>query len=162
MTCGLLSGLLGGFQNNQVNTPANYYPSVGSNSGYNANTQTNHFSSPNMSLFGNAQSSGNNLIGQLLGGIQGGSSGNGNAGMQSQAGQGYGVLGSLLGGLATGVHHTAENLISATGLGGLFAPIDDAIIHPILWDPISMLTGYDVSSHPSGVTNVSNPLGVKR
>lgn len=160
MTCGLLSGLLGGFQNNQVNTPANYYPNTGSSSGCYSNTQNNQFSSPNMSLFGNAQSSGNNLISQLLGGIQGGSSGN--VGMQSQAGQGYGVLGSVLGGVATGVHHTAENLISATGLGGLFAPIDDAIIHPILWDPISMLTGYDVSSHPSGVTNVSNPLGVKR
>ena len=160
MTFGLLSGLFGGQQNSQINSSANY-PNAGSNSGccY-TNTQNNHFSAPNMNLFGNAQNSGNNLISQLLGGIQGGSSSN--ASMQGQSGQGYGVLGSLLGGLATGVHHTAENLIAATGLGSLFAPIDDAIIHPILWDPISMVTGYDVSSHPAGVANVSNPLGVNR
>ncbi len=158
MTCGLLSGLLGGFHNNQVNTSANYYPNSGSSSGCTSNTQNNHFSAPNLNLFGGAQASGNNLINQLLGGIQGGGSHN----AQTQGGQGNGILGSLFGGLATGVHHTAENLISATGLGGLFAPIDDAIIHPILWDPLSRVTGYDVSSHPNGVANVSNPLGVNR
>ncbi len=80
----------------------------------------------------------------------------------SATGTGNGVLGSVVGSAAGEVHALAEEVIAATGLGSLFAPIDAAVVHPILWDPISLLTGYDVSKHPAGVADVSNPLGVQR
>ncbi len=80
----------------------------------------------------------------------------------SATGTGNGVLGAVVGSAAGEVHALAEEVIAATGLGSLFAPIDAAVIHPILWDPISLLTGYDVSKHPAGVADVSNPLGVQR
>ena len=88
-----------------------------------------------------------------------------NSGSSSTSGSGGLLgpgLGSLVGGIAQGAHGLAENLINATGLGGIFGPlIDDPIIHPLLWDPISMLTGFDVSKHPEGVADVSDPLGVR-
>lgn len=73
-----------------------------------------------------------------------------------------GNLGSFAGGAAQTAHHAAETVIHGSGLGSFFEPIDDAVVHPLLWDPISKATGVDVSSHPGGVNDVSNPLGLKR
>lgn len=76
--------------------------------------------------------------------------------------QGNGLFGSLLGGLAQGVHSLAEYTVGALGLQSIFGPlVDDPIIHPLLWDPLSRITGYDVSKHPSGVDDVSDPLGIR-
>lgn len=60
----------------------------------------------------------------------------------------------FLGGIFKTVHHIAEFAIDLTGLQPLFAPIDAAIIHPLLWDPLSAITGVDVADHPEGIPDV--------
>lgn len=92
-----------------------------------------------------------------------GSSGSSGSGSTTSSGGLLGPgLGTLVGSAAQGLHGIAEEIINATGLGGIFGPlIDDPIIHPLLWDPISLITGYDVSKHPSNVPDVSDPLGVR-
>ena len=112
------------------------------------------------SLLGGGQASGGGITGNLLSGITGGNanqgSNSGNSGILPES------LGQPLGMAAQGVHGLAEKAIQATGLGSVFGPlVADPIIHPLLWDPISMLTGYDVSKHPGGVEDVSDPLGVR-
>ncbi len=144
MTIGLLGNLLSFGQQRPVSNNSNTV-SCGCNS--NANTGSNNISG---GLLGGLLGAKTNLIGNILGGMKGGSSVNNNP------------IGSVVGGLAQGVHHTAENVIASTGLGSVFAPVDAAVIHPVLWDPISLVTGVDVSSHPAGVANVSNPLKVPR
>ena len=73
------------------------------------------------------------------------------------------AVGTAAGGVAQGTHHLAERIIDFSGLGPVFGPlVDDTIIHPLLWDPLSMITGTDVSKHPEGVADVSNPLNVDR
>lgn len=46
------------------------------------------------------------------------------------------------------LHHSVENVISSMGLSDLVEEFDFTFVHPILWDPISKITGVDVSSHP--------------
>ncbi|SEB01508.1 hypothetical protein SAMN05660964_03148 [Thiothrix caldifontis] len=175
MTIGLLSNLFGS---------AYKTPSANSGCGCSGNTGgssggSKSFGGGLLDLKGGLLGAKSNLINNLLGGIGGGSTGvgQGSSNCGNYGGQGgsscggYGGsagssssngLGSAVGGLASGVHQFAEKAISATGLGGAFAPIDDAIIHPLLWDPISKATGVDVSKHPEGIKDVSNPLGVER
>lgn len=169
MTIALLSGLFGG--NSYVNSASNSSSSCGCSSGQSSgNAQSG--GGNNGGLLSNLLGAKTNLVSNLLGGITGGNSGgseNGNnscgscaaGGSSSSAGQGYGPVGKVAGELASGVHQTAETVISATGLGGLFSPIDKAVVHPLLWDPISLATGYDVSKHPAGVPDVTDPLGVR-
>lgn len=107
-------------------------------------------------LLGGGSNGGSGIINGLLGNIKGSTDGSSSHGSSSLGG-----LGGLVGGAAQSVHGLAENLISATGLGPAFAPIDDAIIHPILWDPLSKITGVDVSKHPEGIPDVSDPHGIR-
>lgn len=100
------------------------------------------------------------LFNSLSGGLGGGST-------SASGFSGYGACskGSGAGGfgqIAKQVHYLAEKAIDSTGMGKAFAPIDKAVIHPLIWDPISKSTGVDVSSHPKGIPNVTNPLGVQR
>lgn len=64
--------------------------------------------------------------------------------------------------VAQEVYGIAEKVIQTTGLGSIFGPlVDDPIVHPLLWDLVSRLMGYDVSKHPEGVPDVSDPLGMR-
>ena len=83
-------------------------------------------------------------------------------GAEKGSGSGLFGLGKILGPILKGVHGIAETAINMTGLGKLFEPIDKHIIHPILWDPLSALTNYDISDHPDGINDVTNPLDVNR
>ncbi|MGF1643412.1 MAG: hypothetical protein ACFCUJ_07185 [Thiotrichales bacterium] len=96
-----------------------------------------------------------NLLGGLLGGgsgSSGGASGNGARGACT-SGESSGA-GSAAGNFFKGVHATAEKAIDAAGLQSAFAPIDAAVVHPLLWDPLSAATGTDVSDHPEGIKDV--------
>jgi hypothetical protein len=142
-------------RNNQFNT--GYYPAYNMAGFYPAQSQftvtqptTVTTSTPN---------TGSGLVGV------GTSMAEGNVGMLGVSGLLGGALaavGTAAGGLAQGAHHLAENTISFTGAGSLFGPlVDDPIIHPLLWDPLSTITGVDVSKHPAGVADVSDPLNVR-
>ena len=71
-------------------------------------------------------------------------------------GSGIGMIigGNSLGEMARGLHSVAEGFVIGTGSDPWFGPIDEAIIHPLLWEPLSMITGEDVSAHPEGLSNV--------
>jgi len=58
---------------------------------------------------------------------------------------------SLLGDYAKGLHAIAEITISTLGLQPVFSIIDKPVIHPLLWTPLSLITGVDVDSHPAGL-----------
>jgi len=58
---------------------------------------------------------------------------------------------AILGSMAKGLHALAEITISTLGLQPIFSIIDEPVIHPILWEPLSMLTGVDVDEHPPGI-----------
>lgn len=58
---------------------------------------------------------------------------------------------SILGTMAQGLHALAEITISLLGLQPIFSIIDKPVIHPLLWEPLSMLTGVDVDAHPAGL-----------
>ncbi len=189
MTIGLLSNLFGGgYKTFSANSGCGCSGNTGSSSGsWGGKSFGGGLLEAKSGLLGGLLGAKTNLISNLIGGIGGGSSGGSHGGSScggaTQGGSscgGYGsqgsqggnynqynaggsnAIGSTVGGLAQGVHGLAEKAISATGLGSAFAPIDDAIIHPVLWDPISRATGVDVSKHPEGVPDVSNPLGAKR
>jgi hypothetical protein len=58
---------------------------------------------------------------------------------------------SFFGDYAKGLHAIAEITISTLGLQPIFSIIDKPIIHPLLWSPLSLITGVDVDSHPAGL-----------
>jgi|GEM_PF-2503539 hypothetical protein len=57
----------------------------------------------------------------------------------------------ILGSMAKGLHALAEITISTLGLQPIFSIIDKPVIHPLLWEPLSLLTGVDVDEHPPGL-----------
>jgi hypothetical protein len=63
---------------------------------------------------------------------------------------------SLLGGVATMAHTIAETVIKTAGISTLFAPIDAAIVHPLLWNPLTAITGVDVAGQ--GHINAGVPV----
>lgn len=92
-----------------------------------------------------------NLLSGLLGGSAGGSYGPGSAG---GCGGSSAASGTAAGNLFKSLHATAERAIDAAGLQPAFGPIDAAVVHPLLWDPLSAITGTDVSDHPAGIKDV--------
>lgn len=58
---------------------------------------------------------------------------------------------AILGSMAKGLHALAEITISTLGLQPIFSIIDKPVIHPLLWEPLSMLTGVEVDEHPLGL-----------
>jgi len=171
MTIGLLSSLFG--SNKSAPQPTSSCGCSENSGSKNESSRSKSFGGGLLDSKSGLLGAKSNLISGLLGGIGGGSSSDSHGSYGNQGGSSNGSyggagssssngLGSAVGGLASGVHQFAEKAISATGLGSAFAPIDDAVIHPLLWDPISKATGVDVSKHPEGVKDVSNPLGAKR
>lgn len=59
----------------------------------------------------------------------------------------WGPLASL-GGALTYTHWTAEMLVDTVGLQPVLGIVDKPIIHPLLWTPLSKMTGCPVNSHP--------------
>ncbi|WP_308873908.1 hypothetical protein [Thiothrix subterranea] len=156
MTIGLLSSLFG--SNKSAPQPTSNCGCSENSGSKNESSRSKSFGGGLLDSKSGLLGAKSNLISGLLGGIGGGSSGGshgsyGNQGGSSSGSHGsygnqggsfsgsYGGagssssngLGSAVGGLASGVHQFAEKAISATGLGSAFAPIDDAVIHPLLW-----------------------------
>lgn len=149
----LLSGLMGGVGGtNSIGTLGGLGNGItGTLSNLTTNLQGSSVTagSPQAGMIGLGNSLSANNTGMLgVGGLVGGAAS---------------AVGIAAGGVAQGTHHLAERVIDFSGLGPVFGPlVDDTLIHPLLWDPISMATGVDVSKHPEGVPDVSNPLNVKR
>lgn len=81
---------------------------------------------------------------------RGGGSGGGGGGGGDTTTPGCGGFNflSLFGLAAKTCHHSVENIISGLGLAPLTSHFDHTVVHPLLWTPISKLTGVDVDTHP--------------
>ena len=56
-----------------------------------------------------------------------------------------------LGTVLEGVHGVAEGLLATTGLQPIFSVIDEPIIHPLLWEPLGVITDSPVADHPDSL-----------